>query len=227
MAIFNFTPRRRDARQTAGRDLTGLLRAQREGTDAILGEVDEFGKRKRGADIMAQLAGMTPEERAKTDIMALGGSGTQSDQTMDILKGLAGEKEAQKGRDFTAEENAKNRAGAQTLAKLKSKLDKGEPLKPEEKIKIKDDLRKIDTTLAQLRGQWSSAREADKPAIKAEIEALSRDKREWEKKLDPKYGMGIATESFKNVMPGQREQAKATPTKTGKHGKKQTNIFGF
>jgi flagellar biosynthesis chaperone FliJ len=177
---------------------------------------------------MEQISGLTPEERAKTDFMALGGKGTQSEQTMDILKNLAGKQEKETGREFTAEENRKNRAGAETLAKLKSKLAEGTPLSKEEKTKISDSLIGLDTTIAQYRGQLASASDKDGPHILAQIQDLWRQKTELEDKLNPKRGKGVESETYKNIMPGQFQVGKMFPvenknTKT----KKKTNIFGF
>lgn len=220
--MFNFQPRKNIGKQTAGRDLSSLLRLQSQGLGDALDEVKNYGTRTRGADIVDQIAKMTPEEKKNADFMAMGGKNTQSQQTMDMLKSLTGQQEkdesrdfrageSQKDRDFRLSENSKNRAANATLAKLRGDAKKEEQIPEESKAAINKALIQNDTQMNLLRGQLGTAKPRDKAHILARIQELYRAKTKMEKLVNPDYAKGVETQAVKTAIPGDFQMGKLFP----------------
>lgn len=221
--MFNLRPERRDTRQTAGRNLSDLLRLQGQAGDDLVGEVDKYGQRVRGADITEQIEAMTPEQKKVADFLSMGGKGIQSKQTLDMLKGLAGQQEADKLLDFRKAEGSRNRTHQSAL----KKLTEGKELNQTETKGLIDGLKTVDKDIMLLRGQLAKATDdKTKAGVWAKIQDRQRQKGNMERLLNPDLAKGIETESFKRDTPSGYFMEKLIPV-APEYKKKETNIFGF
>jgi len=212
--MFNLRPDRLSSRQTQGRDLSSLLRMQQQSGQSILDELNKYGQRKRGGELLEQIKAMTPEERAKANIPTMVGENTQSKQTLDALGQIMKADEAQKDRDARDAYLDKQFLKSAALAKIKNSgkgKEEEQSIPEESKAAVSKALQDTDKQIALLRGQITTARPQDRAHILAKIQNQIRAKTQMEKMLDPEYSRGTETRVLDTILPGNRQMGDLFP----------------